>query len=98
MYVGVLEMRLHVPASGSLKAKRRVVSQIKDKVRARFNCAVSEVADMDTWQLATIGVSVVSNEGGHANSCLDRIADYIESLAVAEVLDRSLEILSVKEG
>jgi uncharacterized protein YlxP (DUF503 family) len=98
MYVGVLSVRLHLHGVLDLKAKRRIVLQIKDRVRAKFNCAVAEVGDLDLWQVATIGVSVVSNEGAHANSALDQIARFIDGTGLAEMLDHTIEVLSVKDG
>lgn len=97
MYVGVLSIRLHLAGVDNLKAKRRIVLQLKDRVRAKFNCAVAEVADLDHWQAATLGVSVVSNDGAHANSQLDQIAHFIDGVGIAEVLGYSVEVLSVKE-
>lgn len=97
MYVGVLSIRLHLAGVDSLKAKRRIVLQIKDRVRAKFNCAVAEVADLDHWQAATLGAAVVSNEGAHANSQVDQIAHFIDAMGSAEVLGYAVEVLAVKE-
>lgn len=98
MYVGVLSIRLHLHGVFDLKTKRRIVLQIKDRVRAKFNCAVAEVGDLDLWQAATLGFSVVSNEGAHANSALDQIARFVDSTGLAETLDYSIEVLSVKDN
>lgn len=97
MYVGVLSVRLHLHGVLDLKSKRRIVLQLKDRIRAKYNCAVAEVGDLDLWQAATIGVTVVSNEGAHANSALDQIARFIDGTGLAEVQDQSLEVISVKE-
>lgn len=97
MYVGVLSVRLHLHGVLDLKTKRRIVLQLKDRIRAKFNCAVAEVGDLDLWQAATIGVTVVSNEGAHANSALDQIARFIDGTGLAEVQDQTLEVISVKE-
>jgi uncharacterized protein YlxP (DUF503 family) len=98
VYVGVLSVRLYLHGIDNLKAKRRIVLQIKDRVKARFNCSVAEVGDLDLWQTVELGFSVVSNEGAHANSQLDQIARFVEGLGLAEVLGHSVEVLSVKEG
>lgn len=97
MYVGILSMRLYLHGIDNLKAKRRIVVQIKDRVKARFNCSIAEVGDLDLWQSIELGASVISNEGAHANSQLDQIAQFIESLGLADVLGHSVEVLSVKE-
>ncbi len=97
MYVGVLTLRLYLHGVRDLKAKRRIVQSVRERVRSRFNCAVAEVDDLDRWQSAVLGVSVVSNDGAHADSSLQHIADFVDGLGLAEVLDRSVEILVVRE-
>ncbi|HEX7077358.1 MAG TPA: DUF503 domain-containing protein [Candidatus Eisenbacteria bacterium] len=82
MVVGVLRLELHLPAADSLKAKRSVVNRVKERVRSRFNAAISEVGNQDLWQRATIGVAVV----GEAPGILDRALH--EILAVVEREDR----------
>lgn len=98
MYVGVLTLRLRLHGVNNLKAKRRIVSQLKERIRSRFNCAIAEVADLDLWQAATLGVSVVSNEGAHANSALDQIASFVDRTGLGEMLGYSVEVLSMKEN
>lgn len=97
MYVGVLSMRLYLHGIDNLKAKRRVLLQVKDRVKAKFNASVAEVDDLDVWQSATLGFSVVSNDGRQANSALDHIASFVDSMGIVEVTGQSIEILSVKE-
>ncbi len=97
MYVGVLSMRMYLHGVDNLKAKRRILLQIKDRVKAKFNASVAEVDDMNIWQSATLGFSVVSNDGRQANSALDHIASYVDSMGLVEVTAQSIEILSVKE-
>ena len=41
MIIGILTLRLHIPVSGSLKAKRRVVKSLKDRLRNKFNVSIS---------------------------------------------------------
>jgi uncharacterized protein len=49
-YVCLVEVRLHLNDSGSLKSKRKVVSSLKAQVRQRFGASVAEVDGHDTWQ------------------------------------------------
>ena len=97
MYVGVLTVRLYLHGIDNLKAKRRVLNQMKDRIKAKFNCAMAEVGELDVWQSSTLGFSVVSNEGAHANSALDHIVNFIDQLGLAEMTSHSIEVLSVKE-
>lgn len=87
MIVGVCRVSLSVPASQSLKDKRRVLKRIKDRVRNVFNCAIAEVGDQDDWQSAELGFVVVSNEHGYTQGLVQKILQFIEDLAVAKITD-----------
>lgn len=65
-----------------------------ERTRNKFHCAVAETGDNDNHQLAQIGISVVGNDRAYLNECLDKIANFIESLNLAEVIDQEWEILS----
>ena len=95
MTVGVLRIRLRLPAR-SLKEKRTIVKSVVERVRARFNASAAEVDDADTWDRATIGVVVVSNDRRHADSQLQEIAGAITGWRLdAEVLDVETELIAV---
>ena len=78
MNVGVCKLSLRLPENQSLKGKRRVVSSLCSKVRNKFNVAIAEVADNDSWQLATLGVTCVSNNSRHVDEVLDQVVSFIE--------------------
>ena len=94
MVVGVTRLTLIIHTSFSLKDKRSVLRQIKDRTRRRFNVAVAEVGENDSVNRAEIGLAVVGNDRRHVNSMLDTISHFIEELYVAEVVDLELEILN----
>lgn len=69
LHIGILEFKGRIPASFSLKDKRRVIKSVQTKIRNRFNLSVAEVADQDDRQfvlLAVVGVGssrqIVENE------------------------------------
>ena len=96
MNIGVCRVSLRLPENMSLKGKRQVVKSIISRVRNKFNVAVAEVDDNDVWQLATIGICCVSNNGRHANEVLSRVVDFItKSRFDVEILDYEIEILPV---
>jgi uncharacterized protein YlxP (DUF503 family) len=91
----MLRFTLRLPDSGSLKDKRQVVRSVTQRIRNKYGAAVAEVADNDRWQLASIGVSVVSNSGAHAQQMLDEIVDFVErSRLDAEMMDVESDIVS----
>jgi uncharacterized protein YlxP (DUF503 family) len=73
MFVGAAELVLHVPHSRSLKAKRAVVNALKGRIQTRLHVSVSEVADQDLWQRATLGVAVVSGDVGQVEEMLQAV-------------------------
>ncbi len=81
MHVAAARLSLHIPASQSLKDRRRVVRSLIDRTHSRFNCAVADVGGQDTWQVAGIGVSVVSSSATHAREMLDEIVRFIEEFS-----------------
>jgi uncharacterized protein YlxP (DUF503 family) len=78
---------MHIPDSGSLKAKRFALRRLKDRVRNKFNVSVAEVDDFDLWQRATIGVAVVANEGQFANQVISNVVGMIEKDRNVVVID-----------
>lgn len=97
MVVGILRLTLAIPAAQSLKEKRHAVKKLVDRVRARFNASIAEVAENDVWQRAVLGVACVANERAFVNEQLDKIVHEIERAAVADVVNREMEIQSLKD-
>ena len=96
MNVGVCKIRLRLPENLSLKGKRRVLKSIITRVENKFNVSVAEVDDQDLWQLATLGVSCVSNDKRYTNEVLSKVVDFIvNSRFEVEMLDYEIEIMSV---
>jgi len=96
MHVGVCRVKFRLPENQSLKGKRRVLNSITTRVGSKFNVSVAEVDDHDLWQLATLGISCVSNDKRHANEVLSKVVDFItDSRFEVEILDYEIEILPV---
>lgn len=94
MSVGILRLRLRLPENHSLKGKRQVLKSITARVRDRFNVSVAELDDQDRWQVATLGVSCISNHGEQVSQVLSQVVEFIaHSRFDAELLDYDLEIL-----
>ena len=64
-----------------------------EKLRNKFNIAVAEVGDNDRWQIATIGLTCVSNDARHAQEMLDRAVNFVQQTRLdAELLESEIEI------
>jgi uncharacterized protein YlxP (DUF503 family) len=79
MFVGIVRVELHLPQSGSLKAKRQVIRSLKERIRVRVHAAVAEVEFQDLWQRAALGVAVVSADAGHAREMLQAVRSLVEA-------------------
>ena len=96
MNVGVCRISCRLPENLSLKGKRRVLKSIITQVRNKFNVSVAEVDDQDLWQLATLGICCVSNNGRYTNEVLSKVVDFIiNSRFDVEILDYDIELLPV---
>jgi len=96
MNVGICRVELRLPENMSLKGKRQVVKSITARVRNKFNVSIAEVDNQDLWQLATIGVSFISNDGRYTNEVLSKVVDFITGGRFeVEVLDYHIEIIPV---
>jgi len=98
MHVGVCRLRFRLPENSSLKGKRQVVKSITSRVANKFNVSIAEVDDLDLWQIATLGISCVSNDKRHSNEVLSKVVDFISDTHFEiEVLDYNIDILPVFE-
>jgi uncharacterized protein YlxP (DUF503 family) len=87
MHTKAAILTFHIPHSASLKDKRQVCRSLIDKTRQRFNTSVAEVGTQDSHQIMTIGIAVVSGNASHAERSLDEIVRFMESNAMAELLE-----------
>ena len=93
MIVGACRVTLRLPENSSLKGKRQLLRSLTTRLRNKFNVAVAEVEDNDRWQIATIGVTCVSNDARHAREMLDRVVAFIQYTRLdAELLDSEIDV------
>ena len=93
MIVGAAAVEVHIHGSRSLKEKRGVVRSITQRVRNRFNLAVSEVGEQDRWQTALLGLAAAGAEPGPVRRVLEKAVEFIEELHLAEVRSSDVEII-----
>ncbi|HEY54434.1 MAG TPA: DUF503 domain-containing protein [Caldilineae bacterium] len=72
MVIGTALIELDIPASASLKDKRRVVRSVIARLRRDYNFSVAEVDALDQWQRAVIGISAVSNDARYTHGLLEK--------------------------
>ena len=92
MVVGSLEIQILIGESHSLKARRRVVKSLKDRIRAKFNVSVADVGDQDVWQRITLGVAAVSNDRRFLNEVLSKVLDVVGGDPRVEIIGQRMTI------
>ena len=100
MFVGVLRLTLYLPEPGSLKSKRHLLRSAIDRVKARFNVSIAEVAENDLWQRSVLGVCAVGNDHAFVNEALDKVAGFVASIhgGQMQIVDRRMAIESFGDG
>ncbi len=95
MHVGTCKIELYLPMNQNLKGKRRIVKSLSEQIRSRFNVSVSEVENNELWQIATIGIAVISNKIIILNQTFDQIFSFIESSNHdLNIISQNIEIIS----
>jgi uncharacterized protein len=98
MTVGACRMTLRLPENDSLKGKRQLIKSVTSRVRNKFNVAIAEIDDNESWQIVSLGISCVSNSTRHADEMLTNVVKYIAgSRLEAELLDYEIEMLQALE-
>lgn len=77
MNIGVCKLTLSLPENQSLKGKRRVVGSLRSRIRGKFNVSIAEVEDNESWQVATLGITCVSNSARHADEVISEVLAFI---------------------
>lgn len=79
MPIGSAIVELEIPASTSLKDKRRVVKSTTARLRQRYNLAVAEVDTLDEWRRATLMLVTVANDAGLVHAQLEKALDSLQT-------------------
>lgn len=79
MIVGTLEIHLRLDGCFSLKDKRQILRSALDRARRDYHVSISEVADNDLWNVATIGVACITNDPVHAEAVLAKVLELFDS-------------------
>jgi uncharacterized protein YlxP (DUF503 family) len=92
--VGVITFELRLDDAHSLKDKRHFVKSLKDRLRAKFNVAVAEIAYQDVWQRSLVSAVTVSPDQSHAEQVLQAAEREAASLLGPLLVDVTVEWLT----
>ena len=91
--IALLTLDIHIPHAQSLKDKRMVVRSLKDRLRAKFNVAVSEVDHQELWQRSQLSVVTVGSDESFLHKVLEQAAEDAERTAPECTIHSNIEII-----
>jgi uncharacterized protein YlxP (DUF503 family) len=95
MSIGVLTLQLQLPGCKSLKEKRSRLKPLIARLHREFNISVAEVDRMDSWDEATLGCALMSNNHQFSESTLQSIVHWLErNWPDVTLVDDRIEIIS----
>jgi uncharacterized protein YlxP (DUF503 family) len=94
MVIGIAVITLRLHECRSLKAKRRIVKSITQKIRNNFNISIAEVGSNDIYQKAEIGIALAGSDRKLMNSKIDKLLNLIDDIGLAEIVDTEMEIIN----
>jgi uncharacterized protein len=92
--VGVITFEIRLHQAHSLKDKRHYVKSLKDRLRGKFNVAVSEIAYQDLWQRGLVAVVTVSPDQARAEQVLQLVEREAALLLGPLLVDATTEWLA----
>ena len=95
MFIGVLKASLYLSEPQSLKDKRRIIKSMTERLKNKFNIAVAETGDLDSWNRSQLGIVCISNEASHSDRMLASAINFIENQGVVELTHVETEIIPV---
>ncbi|MFO8191226.1 MAG: DUF503 domain-containing protein [Bacillota bacterium] len=91
MRVAIGVLNLHIPGSCSLKAKRKILQSIIQRLRNRFNISVSEIGSQDLWQRSELGIAAICYNGAGADRIMEKILDFLDQENEIRIIDSQIE-------
>lgn len=95
--VAVGRIRLDLPGATSLKAKRKVIKPLVQRLRDRFGVSAAEVGHHDVWHSAVVAVAAVGSDASELDSLMHDVMRFATRNADAVVVDFGVEVLGVGE-
>ncbi|MFO3716406.1 DUF503 domain-containing protein [Anaerococcus cruorum] len=91
MYIYLLDIKIRIDNSFSLKDKRKVVKSIIDYARNNLKISSAELSSNDIRNLAHMGFVTISNDNDTAKEILENLLVRIETKYPVEILDYYIE-------
>lgn len=93
IFIYLLEVKLKIYDSFSLKDKRRTVKSILDYARKNLNISAAEIESQEKINLADLAFVSVSNDNEFSKEILDKVRRRIEANYQVEIIEENFESL-----
>jgi uncharacterized protein YlxP (DUF503 family) len=93
MRLGNCIIKIYIPNATSLKEKRSVLKGLKDKIRTKYNVAISEIGENDNHRVSVLAVATVANKHQYVNKVLSSVVAFMEKQRHFDIIDYTTEIL-----
>lgn len=93
MVIGLLQLELILYDTNSLKAKRSVLSRLRNHIQKKFNVSFSETGNQDLWQRTEISMTTASNDSAVISRIFTAIEKQIETTPQMSIIKRHMEVL-----
>jgi uncharacterized protein YlxP (DUF503 family) len=97
IHVAVGRVHLDLPGCHSLKAKRKVIRPLVQRLRDRFGVSAAEVGYHDMWHSSVIALAATGGDAGQLDGLMQDAMAFVRRNADAVVVDLRVEVLSVGE-
>lgn len=88
--VGMARWVLHLPGCHSLKAKRKIVLGLRDRIQSRHRVSVAETDFQDKWQMAELCAVLVASNRSVARTLMERLERQVDSEFRVQVIQREI--------
>ncbi|MCF8106310.1 MAG: DUF503 domain-containing protein [Desulfohalobiaceae bacterium] len=92
MIIGTLKIEFRLHGICSIKEKRGIANSLKQKLRNKFNVALSEIDGQDSLQTLQLALVTVSTESRRVQTTLNKALAMIEAISPEEIVDVQTEV------
>ncbi len=93
MFVGTAYIKIKIDDAYSLKDRRQVLNSVTKKLQNKFNISISVLDEGKQWNIAELGVAIVSSSSKIIESTFQKIELYLDDDYRFEILTYEVEII-----
>tara|TARA_B100000749_G_scaffold249738_1_gene214449 strand:- start:379 stop:678 length:300 start_codon:yes stop_codon:yes gene_type:complete len=97
MYSSIFKINIEITTGcKNLKEKRNILKSIFARIRQRFNISISEVSQLKSLTMTTIGIAYITNDSKKNEIIIHEIIKFIEifrpDLTIVNIISDSIKI------